>query len=35
MSEEEKAAAVEEDIMDSASRQCSSSQRPYHETIFS
>jgi hypothetical protein len=35
VSEEEKAGIVEEEIMDSASRQCASSQRPRDEAIFS
>jgi hypothetical protein len=34
MSEEEKAGIVEEE-MDSASRQCTSSQRPRSEAVFS
>jgi hypothetical protein len=35
MSEEEKAGTVEEEIMDSASRQCTSSHRPHGEAVFS
>jgi hypothetical protein len=34
MSEEEKAGIVEEEIMDSASRQCASSQCPRAEAVF-
>jgi hypothetical protein len=35
MSEEEKAGIVDEEMMDSASRQCATSQRPHREAIFS
>lgn len=35
MSEEEKAGIVEEDITDSASRQCATSQRPRGEAVLS
>jgi hypothetical protein len=35
MSEEEKAEIVEKEIMDSASKQCTSSQHPRGEAVFS
>jgi hypothetical protein len=35
MSEEEKAGIVEEEIMDSASKQCVRSQLPLDEVVFS